>query len=257
MKAQKHIFVEKPLANTEKDLIEMVKAVEGARRVGKIEVGYILRFNPVFEAIHQAVRARRLGQVYYMEADYVHNLKEKKHETNPVTGENWHLREQVPMVSGGSHCVDLLRWIKGDTPTTVFSYSNHFAFPELSSDDCMVAIFRFQDGTVAKVASLWAPECPKPPFYNLRIYGTNGTVERDQFCMGGDVPGRRLRFEPVEAARIEGHPYDPEIEDWLTAIIEDGPVRTSFKDGANSTMAALRAVRAGREGRETLIPVFE
>ena len=106
------------------------------------------------------------------------------------------------------------------------------------------------------VAALWAPECPRPPFYNLRIYGTEGTVERDQLCSRGDASGQRWKFAPVEGARIQGHPYDPEIEDWLTAILEDHPVRTSLKDGANSTMAALRAVKASREGKEMPIPVF-
>lgn len=257
LKAGKHVFVEKPLANTEADVAEMVEAAAGGGRSRKIGVGYILRFNPVFEAIHDTVQARRLGRVYYMEADYVHNLHRKKHETDPLTGYNWYLREQVPMVSGGSHCIDLLSWIKADSPVSVVGYSNHFAFPELSTDDCMVALFRFRDGAVAKVAALWGPECPKPPFYNLRIYGTEGTVERDEICRRAAEPGGRWAFEPVEASRIQGHPYEPEIDDWLTAILEDRPVRTSLKDGANSTMAALRAVRACREGKELPIPVFQ
>lgn len=257
LRAQKHIFVEKPLANTEEDLVEMVQAVEKERTALKIAVGYILRFNPVFEAIRQIAHTQTLGQIYYMESDYIHNLAHKKHETDPATGDNWYLREQLPMVSGGSHCLDLLRWFKGKNPTSVCSYGNHFAFPELSNDDCMVSIFRFQDGAAAKVAALWAPECPRNPFYNLRIFGTNGTVDGDQFCIRSDGPQQELRFKPVETRRIAGHPYEPEIDDWLTAIIADRDVRTNLKDGANSTMAALRAVKAAREGREVTIPVFE
>ena len=153
-------------------------------------------------------------------------------------------------------CADLLRWITGNDPTSVFSYSNHFAFPEFSSDDCMVSVFKFPDGAVAKVAALWAPECPRAPYYDLHLYGTRGTVERDQICLGREAPPSGLKFSPVDARRVPGHPYEPEVDDWLTAIIEDGEVRTSLKDGANSTMAALRAVRAAREGREVSIPVF-
>ena len=149
-----------------------------------------------------------------------------------------------------------LRWIKGGNPSTVFAYSNHFAFPELPRDDCMVSLFKFQDGAVAKVAALWAPVCPQPVFYNLRVYGTKGTIVGDQLCTGQDMPGQELRSEPIAAPRIAGHPYDPEIDDWLSAIIEDGEVRTSLIDGANSTMAALRAARAAREARETKIPLF-
>jgi predicted dehydrogenase len=257
LRAGKHLFVEKPLANTEADVLEMVEAAADAKRSQKIAVGFILRFNPVFKAIHDAVQAGQLGHVYYLEADYVHNLQRKKHEADSLTGHNWYLRDQIPMVSGGSHCIDLLSWIKHDCPKSVVAYSNHFAFPELSNDDCTVALFRFGDGTVAKVAALWGPECPKPPFYNLRVYGTDGTVERDEFCVKGDHSGSPWTFRPVEAPRIPGHPYEPEIEDWLTAIIEDHPVRTTLQDGANSTMAALRAVQASREGKEMSIPLFQ
>ncbi|MDD4869148.1 MAG: Gfo/Idh/MocA family oxidoreductase [Kiritimatiellae bacterium] len=257
LKAKKHILVEKPLANTEEDLVEMVRAVEKEESSLKIEVGYILRFNPVFEKIRELVHSQELGQIFYMESDYVHNLLHKKNATDPITGNNWHLQDQIPMVSGGSHCLDLLRWIKGNNPTSVFSYSNHLAFPELSSDDCMASIFKFQDETVAKVITLWAPECPRDPFFNLRIYGTNGTIERDQFCIGKKMAEQRSEFKPIEAQRIKGHPYDPEIDDWLTAIIEDTNVRTNLKDGANSNMATLCAVKAAREGKEVIIPVFK
>jgi len=120
----------------------------------------------------------------------------------------------------------------------------------------MVSMFKFEDGSVAKVAALWGPQCPRPSFYNLRVYGTNGTIEKDKLCVGSNSPGEALVFKPIDSRRIDGHPFDPEIEDWLTAIVEDGEVRTSLRDGANSTMAALMAVKAAREGRETPIPVF-
>ena len=256
LEARKHILIEKPLANTEADVMTMFKAGREHGSGLKIQVGYILRFNPLFEAIYTLVRKEMLGQIYYMEADYVHNMTRKLKETDLASGRNWYLEDQIPMVSGGSHCIDLLRWIKGETPISVFSCGNHFAFPQFPRDDCMVSIFKFPDGSIAKVGALWAPECPRPPFYNLRIYGTKGTVENDRLCVGHLEPERNLCFEPIEAAKIEGHPYEPEVEDWLTAIIENTKVRTSLADGANSSMAALLAVRAALEGAEMRIPTL-
>ncbi|MEK6900262.1 MAG: Gfo/Idh/MocA family oxidoreductase [Nanoarchaeota archaeon] len=253
--AGKHILIEKPLANTEEDLLEMVRASEKVPSL-KIEVGYILRFNPVFGKVREVVRSKKLGKIFYMESDYIHNLKYKINATDPVTGKNWYLQDQIPMVSGGSHSLDILRWIKGEEPITVFSYSNHLAFPELSNDDSMVSIFKFHDGSLAKVVTLWAPECPKDPFYNLRIFGTKGTIERDQICVPERNISQNYGFKPLEAQRIEGHPYGPEVDDWLTAIIEDGDTRTNLKDGANSTLAALCAVKSARDQKEVMIPFF-
>jgi len=253
--AGKHVLVEKPLANTEEDVHEMVEAA--ARHPDlKIQVGYILRFNPVFEAVHDLVRAGRLGEVYYMECDYIHNLLFQAEQTDPLTGRNWYLEEEIPMVGGGSHPLDALRWITGKEVRSVKGYHRRAAFPEMRNPDCQVALFRFEDGSIAKVAALYAPRCRMAPFYNLRLYGTRGTVERDTVAISRTPDDLHPDFRPVGAERVTGHPYLPEVLDWLGAILEDRQPRVPLADGANSTIATLCAVRAMREGTEVEVPVF-
>jgi predicted dehydrogenase len=256
LQAGKHLLIEKPLANTEEDVLAMVEARRAADPRLKVQVGYILRFNPVYGAIHRLAREGRLGDVYYMEGDYIHNLLYQAEQTDALTGRNWYLEEEIPMVGGGSHPLDLLRWISGKQVVRVWTYGNHVAFPAMHADDCQVALFGFEDGTIAKVAALYAPRCAMAPFYNLRVYGTSGTVERDSAALSASPDDVHPSFAPVEADRVTGHPYTPEIEDWLDAIRDDRPVRCDLYDGANSTMAALCAVRASREGKEVAIPVF-
>jgi predicted dehydrogenase len=49
------VLLEKPVANSEKDVETMVAAYRDAPAGLKVQVGYILRFNPVYEAIQRAV----------------------------------------------------------------------------------------------------------------------------------------------------------------------------------------------------------
>ena len=256
VQAGKHVLVEKPLANTEQDVLDMVAAADAADPPLKIQVGYVLRFNPLFEALHRAARDGRLGNIYYMEADYIHNLVHQVHKTDRPTDKNWYLEREHPMVGGGSHQLDLLRWLSGKQVVGVRAYANHFAFPAMRNDDCAVALYRFEDGSIAKVAALYGPRCQRPPVCNLRLYGTNGTVERDQIAVSASEEDVHPAFAPVPAESIEGHPFDNEIADWLNAILEDRPPRTGIHDGANSTLAALMAVRAVSEGREVSVPVL-
>ncbi len=256
IRAGKHVLVEKPLANSEEDIHEMVAAAEHAATGVKIQVGYILRFNPVFEEIRRMVVTGLLGRIYYMEGDYVHNLLYQAGKTDPVTGRNWYLEQEIPLVGGGSHPLDLLRWISGKEVKRVWGYSNHEAFPAMKHDDCQVCLFQFEDGTIAKVASLYAPRRDVPPYYNLRVYATNGTVERDTVACATSEADVHPEFKPVTAERTQGHPYLREIVDWLEAIVNDRPPRTSLWDGANSTMATLAAVRALRERKEVEVPIF-
>ena len=252
--AGKHVLVEKPLANTPDDVLRMVAAADAAGNNLKIQVGYILRFNPVYEKIREKAREGRLGSIFYMEADYIHNLLYQKDQTDPVTGHNWYLENELPMVGGGSHPLDIMRWIKGKEVTHVWSYANHVAFPEMTNDDCMVSLFRFEDGTIAKVAALYGPRSPMAPYYNLRVYGTGGTVERDQIAICRNEQEMHPDFTPVQADRQTGHPYDTEVDDWLDAILNDRPPRTDLKDGAASTLATLIAVESAKSGAELEVP---
>jgi predicted dehydrogenase len=254
--AGKHILVEKPLANSENDVRKMVAAAEHAAPGLKIQVGYILRFDPVFEEIHRMATTGQLGRIYYLEGDYIHNLLYQAKQTDLVTGKNWYLEQEIPFVGGGSHPLDILRWISGKEVNRVWGYSNHEAFPAMKHDDCQVCLFQFEDGTIAKVAALYAPRCNMSPYYNLRVYGTNGTVERDTVACARSSKDIYPPFKPVTAERIKGHPYLPEIVDWLEAITDNRPPRTPLWDGANSTMATLAAVRAIRERKEIKVPIF-
>ena len=255
VKRNKHVLVEKPLANTEEDVMRMVQAARRADSRLKIQVGYILRFNPVWEAVKRLCEEGHLGNIYYLEGDYIHNLTGQKYKTDSHTGKNWYLEHERPMVGGGSHPLDLLRWFSGQEIVSVKGYSNHVAFPEMEHDDCQVALYKFSNGSIAKIAALYAPKMDMAPWYNIRIYGTRGTVYRDQVALVRSEDNHHPDFVPIDADRVKGHPYDNEILDWLDAIIEDRPTRTNIYDGANSTMATLRACSAIKENRTIDVPV--
>lgn len=252
----KHVLVEKPVANTVDQLRVMADAASQADPRLKIQCGYVLRFNTVFEAVHALCRAGRIGRIFYMEADYIHNLHYQKKQTDAATGRNWYLEEEQPIVGGGSHELDLLRWFSGREVVEVAGYANHVAFPEMRNDDLQVALFRFDDGAVAKVAAAYGPMTARPRYANLVLYGTRGTVKDDTVAESGGPDDVHPAFRPINAARISGHPYEPEIDDWLTAISQDRPTRCGFFDGANSTAATLMAVQAIAQKRPLTVPVF-
>jgi len=133
LRAGKHVFVEKPLANT---IDECRRIVEEARRAqGKLMVGYICRFSPVFMAAKKFQEDGTLGKVAYLEGDYIHDLKDHIVHYFEMRGEPIgemepddylrFLREakswwsdsanmDLPLHGGACHPLDLMRWIAGD-----------------------------------------------------------------------------------------------------------------------------------------------
>jgi predicted dehydrogenase len=252
----KHIFVEKPLANAIDQVDMMITYAHSADPDLKIAVGYILRFNPVFEAIYDICRSGKLGQIFYMEGDYIHNLLYQANQTDTFTNVNWYLDYEKPLVGGGSHPLDLLRWFSGANVVEAMGYSNRMGFPEMKEDDCQVALFKFDNGAIAKVNASYAPRMGMAPYYNLRIYGTKGTIERDQIAISKDENDLHPEFKTIEADRISGHPYDKEVEDWLDSISENRSPRCDLYDGANSTIATLVAVEAIKLGIPLPVSVY-
>ena len=254
MQSGKHVFVEKPVANSVEQVHEMYRAWRDADPGLVAAVGYVLRWNPLFEAIHQMCRSGRLGTVYYLEGDYVHNLLYQRLQTDAVTGRNWYLEEEQPMVGGGSHPLDLLRWFTGREVVEVSACATHRAFPEMANEDCQVALYRFDDGAIAKVAALYGPVTARPEACNLRVYGTEGTVEQGQVAIRSSEEEVHPAYRPIAEPLLTGHPFDEEILDWLDAIERQRQPVVPFWDGANSTLATLFAVKALKEGSAQKVP---
>lgn len=234
LESGRHLFCEKPLAN---DLAGCRRIVEAARRSGpgrRAMCGHVLRFNPVFAAVKRLLDEEVLGQLFYLEGDYIHDLRDQ-------TG--WNLDEEVPMTGGGCHPIDIMQWWAGPI-VEVQAYSNHIAFPAMRQDDCAVAILRFASGALGRCTAAYGPSGPMAPLYNLAAYGTRGTIVRDQLSLIGLHEFTRL---PVSYGA--GHPYEPEVEHLAACILGGREPRATILDGARAVAVAVAIEQAIRERR--------
>ena len=249
-----HVLVEKPMGNTMEDLERMVAAARQSDR--KTHVGHILRFNPFFAEVHRLCAEGVLGEVFYLEADYIHNLfvQADAARLNPHIGNvNWYLQHEIPIVGGGVHQLDLLRWYADSNVVEVQGYGNSIAFPAMRNNDCMAALFRFESGAVAKVAALYGPVGARPEFCNLAVYGTKGTVRNGQLVVG---EGHDAEVKDLSELTIAGHPFDPQLEHFLECILEDQPTLVDAFSGANSAAATIKAAEAIRTGEKQAVPIY-
>jgi predicted dehydrogenase len=221
----KNLFCEKPLAN---DVEGCRKIVEAYRRVAskgvKAMCGHVLRFNPVFVEVKRRIDAGELGQLFYLEGDYIHDLRWQS---------GWNLEAEVPMIGGGCHPIDIMQWWAGPI-VEVQAMSNHLAFPQMRQDDCAVAILRFANGAIGKCTSAYAPSGPMARLYNLSAYGTKATIVRDEFA-----PRGQEHFDPLPVKQVAGHPYEPEVVDVADAIMNDRAPRATVEDGARAIAVAV------------------
>ncbi|MHC1791855.1 Gfo/Idh/MocA family protein [Solidesulfovibrio sp.] len=167
----KHVFVEKPLCLTVRELAAIRGAVAESPAV-HLASNFVLRSCPRFQELKKRVSAGALGNIYYMEADYNYGRIHK------ITG-GWRagLDFYSVFLGGAVHMVDLLLWMTGKRVAEVSAMGNRIATAgtPFQHNDLAVALLRFDDDSVAKVAANFA--CVSPHFHRLALYGTTGTYE--------------------------------------------------------------------------------
>ena len=168
----KHVMVEKPVCLTPDEARRVRRALvsSGCRLTSNL----LLRLSPRFARIKRLVEGNALGELFYIEGDYLYGRHHK------IT-DGW--RGDLPFYNvvygGGVHVIDLMRWMVGSEVKEVTSYGNRLASrgTKFRFDDCVASLFRFENGCVGKSVSAFASV--QPHFHNVRIYGTRGTVLND------------------------------------------------------------------------------
>jgi len=253
LQAGKHVIVEKPLGNTLEDLYAMCAAARDSDR--KVFVGHVMHFMPYFIQVKELIDRGELGELFYLEADYIHDLRSQANPSrlNAAIGMNWWLKKEKPMVGGGSHPIGALSWFLNSPPVEVQAYSHRMVFPEMVHDASMVAIFRFACGAIAKVTALYWCLTPYADANHLAIYGTKGTVRRQAICRDEEEG-----FVPLPIRwKTGGKPMLAEAEHMIDCILNDREPQVGYIEGAQAAAAGIVAEEAARERCAVSIPTFE
>lgn len=189
--AGKHVFVEKPLCRTLKELKAVKKA--WARRKGRVKLAgnLVLRAAPAYQWLKEKLAAGDFGKIYAFDGDYLYGRLEK------IT-EGW--RKDVPdysvMEGGGIHLIDLFLWLTGERPSRVAAAGNRLATQGTGfrHDDFTAATFQTGSGLVARVTANFG--CVHKHQHVMRVFGTRKTFICDD--AGPRVHASRAPLDAAE-----------------------------------------------------------
>ncbi|MEA3403982.1 MAG: Gfo/Idh/MocA family oxidoreductase [Armatimonadota bacterium] len=243
LQAGKHVLVEKPMTISIDEVRAMLAAEERSGR--KLAVNQVLRTNPRFMEAKRMADSGYLGEIFYCEADYVHNISRLI-----LSGWRGEKRQgHTPFVGGGCHMIDLLRWCVGEVEE-IFAYGSRKCLIEeqYPFDDCSVSVLKFESGACGKFGVTYA--CQRPSFRNFMLYGTRATYLSGREADRVRVNDRRDDLITIDIP-VQGHPYAPVLRDFAQAIIDDTEPPISGRDVANTIAVSL----AGDESLATGRPV--
>ena len=246
LEAGYHVLCEKPLAMKMEDVTAIVAAAKKANK--KFMVGQVCRKTPAFIAAKQLVEAGELGQLFMVESEYAHNYD----IIEDIDG--WRrdpVNLRYPIVGGGCHAMDLLRWIAGD-PTEVFAYANHKMLPMIVTEDATIAVLKFPNDVIGKIYV--STGCKRPYTMRTQLYGSKGTLLYESgkdyvelYTLGEDGIAVNPTPELVPVERQSHNRYG-EFCDLAKIIDEDLPVAMSAEEGAKSIATCLAIVESTKTG---------
>lgn len=245
----KHVFVEKPMCLTVKELHAIREKLDSTPSIS-LSSNMPLRTAPRFAQLREAVRNGGLGTIYHMAGDYLWGRPQKLKE-------GW--RPEMDFYSiilgGAIHIIDLLTWITGQRPASVMAMGNAIATQgsQLRYNDFASLQIRFTDTAVASVTVHGG--CVHPHHHRLAIYGDKGSFIQDsqsalwfESCSPEDSPREDSLAYPAKTNRKEViHSYLEHLNEPTRA-----PLVTA-QETFDVTAICLAAERSAATGQEVPI----
>jgi predicted dehydrogenase len=232
--ADKHVFVEKPLALSGEEMAEVAEAAEKAKD-RLVMVGFNRRFSPHTVKIKEllAGRSEPLCMNMTVNAGFVppqHWVQDPERGGGRILGE-------------GCHFIDLLAHLSGSPVASVHAVmiGDRAAF---RADKMSIAL-SFGDGSVGTV-NYFANGSKRYPKESLEVFSDGRVLRMENFRVTRGYGFRQFhRFKTWR--QDKGH--RAEIAAFIARAFSGGKPLISFDQLQNTTLAALAAVESARTGK--------
>lgn len=244
-RAGKHILLEKPIAL---DLGEARQIVAEAKAANvKLQIGFLLRFDPRYAGVKDLLDQGRLGQVVH-----IHARRNSPKSEGPARYQG-----STPLVFHVAiHDLDLVLWYLGRPAESVYAQTTSIALRGGGMDDSMFAILRFRDGVLVNLESSWAlPEgsASKLDAY-LEVLGTQGMARVEcghsglEFCDAHATNFPDTVHWPQVGSGIVGDLRE-ELARFAECVLHDQPPLVGGEDGVRALELAWAIQRSADTGQ--------
>lgn len=244
IRAGKHVFLEKPMADTVEACDRILAELKSSDRT--FMVGHVCRFDAAYGLAKEEIAAGRLGKILSMHA--------KRNLSKWITES--HLPKISALFGDGVHDLDLMLWYTGAKPKSVYATTANTR-PHLPHDDIGWALFRLDDGSVAVIENVWClpDNAPFAIDARLEVIGTEGALYIDNSGSHYSVLTRDgLKFpQSTYWPKVHGlrRGYLKEELDYFLKCVAAGrkPAVITPEESRAVVHAILTAVRSARENR--------
>src|SRR4051812_216230 len=240
--AGKHVFLDKPIANTVADGRAIAQACRKAKVV--LALGYQRRRESHFRFVKQEIDAGRFGKLVNAEANI------SRDRLGKIDLSSWrYTAEGMPggvMLQIGIHYSDVLEYLLGP----VKAVTGQFARLVLPGDNPDVAslILEHEGGALSTLNASYASASE---YYLMNIYGKERSAYYDMH--GGLRILKRGETKANGVACAENDTIVEELEEFMRACRGDGEPEMDGEKSTASLAVILAGIKSAREGRRVTV----
>ncbi len=231
LRAGKHVFVEKPMAITEEECRELMRA---ARETGcHLTVGFNRRFAPFYKPL-KAQLAKRNGPA----------VVSCRVNSPGISGSYWMADPSIggAILGEACHFVDLMYWLLDSEPVTVSAYSLPTGKQDPVGENNLVAAFLFADGSIGNLTySTMGSRTSGGELVEIFMQGM-GMQSEDfkRLTTAGSIRRTRKKLFAEKG-------YGAQIEEFAADLRSGKAPSVTVRDGARSTIGCLRMLQSAQE----------
>ncbi len=277
IKAGKHVYTEKPTAETLTEAIELARAAENAGVIAGVVHDKL--YLPGLVKLRRLVDEGFFGRTLSMRGEFGYWVFEG--ETQPAQRPSWNYRTE----DGGGITVDMFsHWnyvmesILGKVEAVTAKAVTHIPTRwdearkpyTATADDAAYGIFEIENGVVAQINSSWAVRVHRDELVEFQVDGTDGSavaglrrcvaqhrVHTPKPVWNPDLPAtetfRDQWLEVPDNAELDNG-FKLQWEEYLRDVVAGRPHRFGLLSAARGVQLAELALQSSATGRRMEIP---
>ncbi|MFW6294076.1 MAG: Gfo/Idh/MocA family protein [Spirochaetota bacterium] len=262
-----HVLVEKPLARTYAEGVEMVRAAERNDRI--LQVMFNQRYRPDVQVMKRFIDDGGLGEIYHAKSRWL------RRSGIPGRGRKWFVSHELagggPLIDLGVHMLDMALYAMGEPKVEAVSGAsyNHLGQRFVTDlygedakyevEDFATSLIRIEGGRTLQLEASWATYRPDGDLMNLMLYGNHGGAEMTTrnyepqgavkfFVDSGGVPAEILPEVPSTTLSTPGH--QRAAATFIERVLSGNYSDHRGREGLLRTWIIDAIYRSAAEGRE-------
>lgn len=229
-KAGKHVFIDKPIANTISDGRVITEVCEKAGVI--LSIGYQRRRESHFRWMHRAIQEGRFGGLVQAEANI------SRDRVGVMDPSSWrHSAAELPggvMLQIGIHYVDILLYLLG--PSKSVSAMTSHLYLEGENPDIAALLIKHENGALSRLSACYSTVTE---LYLFNVYG------RDMTAFYTLHEGLRCLSRGAKTLEIVPCDKNPTVVEELEEFADSVRGRAKPEVGGKSAIESLAVIRAG------------